>query len=190
MTPRKSVEQELTKAMIMDAARELFINEGYSAVSMRQIGKTLGYSHGSIYYHFKNKAALFSAMVSEDFHTLNELLHSIVDNEEIPQEQKLEMIFRRFIEFGLTFRKQYELMFLFHDKELSSHLESAPYESYHKFALAVQQISEKPLNIQHIWSIFLSLHGFVTHYLHSEQTVEDLHNLISSHVKFLVQSCK
>lgn len=63
MSPRKSGHPELTREMIMDAARDLFVQKGYQHVSMRQIAKELNYSHGAIYYHFKNKAELFYALV-------------------------------------------------------------------------------------------------------------------------------
>ena len=58
MSPRKAVKQELTREMIMNVARNLFVQQGYQHTSMRKIATELGYSHGSIYYHFKNKAEL------------------------------------------------------------------------------------------------------------------------------------
>ena len=74
MSPRKSVLQELTREMIMEAARNLFVRNGYQHVSMRQIAKELGYSHGALYYHFENKAALFYALVEEHFFMLEKIL--------------------------------------------------------------------------------------------------------------------
>ena len=40
---------------------------------MRSI-RHLGYSHGSLYYHFKEKAELFYAIVMKDFNDLSDLL--------------------------------------------------------------------------------------------------------------------
>lgn len=187
MSPRKAVEKELTREMILEAAHVMFIELGYQKVSMRQIAKELGYSHGSLYYHFKNKAELFSALVQEDFHKLNQLLFSVVQNEALSNEEKLEAIFTSYIEFGLTYPKQYELMFLFHDRDLSQCLEEAPYKSYHNFAVSVQSLIQNNLSIPLIWSTFLSLHGFVTHYLHSGQTYEDIRALAILHAKFLIK---
>lgn len=187
MAARKAVEKELTTGMILEAARDMFIEQGYNKVSMRQIAKQLGYSHGSLYYHFKNKAELFSALVQEDFHKLDTLLFSVVNNAELSNETKIETIFTSYIEFGLTYPKQYELMFLFHDKDLSQCLEEAPYKSYHNFAVAVQGLISNSLSIPLIWSTFLSLHGFVTHYLHSGQTYEDIKALAVLHARFLIK---
>ena len=78
MSPRKSVQRELTREMIMDAARDLFVKKGYQHVSMRQIAKELNYSHGAIYYHFQNKAELFYALVEEHFGLLEQELDRIM----------------------------------------------------------------------------------------------------------------
>lgn len=58
MSPRKLVEKELDKSIILDAARALFADHGYQAISIRMIAKKLGYSSGSLYYHFKDKAEI------------------------------------------------------------------------------------------------------------------------------------
>ncbi|EAO53817.1 Transcriptional regulator, TetR family [Bacillus thuringiensis serovar israelensis ATCC 35646] len=72
MSPRKAVKQELTREMIMNVARELFIAQGYQHTSMRKIATELGYSHGSIYYHFKKqKQSYFTPMGgNRDFHLI------------------------------------------------------------------------------------------------------------------------
>lgn len=44
-----------TKEKILSAALDLFCVDGYSTVSIRDIGKTVGIKESSIYYHFKNK---------------------------------------------------------------------------------------------------------------------------------------
>ena len=42
--------------------------------------------------------------------------------------------------------------------------------------------------IQEIWSIFLSLHGFVTHYLRHVTSFEDVRELAHLHVNFLLKA--
>src|SRR5690606_18930731 len=119
MSPRKQVKEELSREKIMDVAHELFVQKGYQHVSMRQIAKELNYSHGAIYYHFTNKADLFYAMVVQDFELLNSVLNQII-NQEISPEEKVKKILLGYIEFGLTHRSQYELMFLINDEEVKS----------------------------------------------------------------------
>ncbi|MDR4887298.1 TetR/AcrR family transcriptional regulator [Fredinandcohnia sp. QZ13] len=186
MSPRKQVQEELSREKIMDVAHELFVQKGYQHVSMRQIAKELNYSHGAIYYHFNNKADLFYAMVVQDFELLNQVLQQII-NQDIPPDEKLKKILLGYIEFGLTHKSQYELMFLINDEEVKSCIQQEPMESYGMFANVISNLSNQKASIQDIWSIFLSIHGFVTHYCRSNQTYDDVKNLARSHVEYILK---
>lgn len=187
MTPRRTVQQELTKEMIMDAARDLFSEKGYQHVSMRQIAKELGYSHGALYYHFKNKAELFYALVENHFSMLNTVLDQIMKKEMEPRE-KLREIFTGFIQFGLTYQSHYEIMFLIKDEEVRNFMNEEPNHTYEKFAKSVYSLCEKNVSIQDVWSIFLSLHGFVTHYCRHVVGYEDVKGLAEAHANFLLRA--
>ncbi len=187
MTPRKSVARELTREMIMDAARDLFVKNGYMHVSMRQIAKELGCSHGAIYYHFKNKAELFYALVQEHFYMLDQKLEEILSKNLNPTE-KLNEVLLGFIEFGLTNQSHYEIMFLIKDEEVKNFISEGPDKVYEKFAQSVQSLCDKKITIQEIYSIFLSLHGFVTHYCRHVNTYEDVKEFAKVHVKFLLKN--
>ncbi|WP_453990804.1 TetR/AcrR family transcriptional regulator [Bacillus nitroreducens] len=185
MSPRKQVKEELSREKIMDVAHELFVQKGYQHVSMRQIAKELNYSHGAIYYHFKNKADLFYAMVVEDFKMLNDVLNQII-SQKLPPNEKVKKILLGYIEFGLTHKSQYEVMFLLNDEEVKSFIQQEPNESYQMFAVAISKLTNQKASIQDIWSIFLSIHGFVTHYCRSNQTFDDVKSLAESHVEFIL----
>lgn len=164
------------------------MEKGYRAVSMRQIAAKLNVSHGSIYYHFKNKVTLFYAIVAEGFSQLDEELESTLSME-VGHKEKLREIFMTFIRFGVTHSNHYEMMFLMKDEELNTLMNQEPNESYNKFAAAVYQLCD-PQNVttQKIWSAFLSLHGFVTHYFRSEQTFEEIEGLAKQHADFILKS--
>ncbi|MBB6445394.1 TetR/AcrR family transcriptional regulator [Bacillus benzoevorans] len=187
MSPRKSVQQELTREMIMNAARDLFAQKGYQHVSMRQIAKELNYSHGAIYYHFKNKAELFYALVEEHFHMLNTELNHILQLE-LETEEKLRQIFIGYIRFGLSYQSHYEIMFLIKDEEIKDYLNQGPNLTYENFAQNVHALCGKNIALQDIWSVFLSLHGFVTHYCRHVAGFAEIESLANSHAKFLVKA--
>ncbi|HEK9100887.1 TetR/AcrR family transcriptional regulator [Bacillus pfraonensis] len=187
MSPRKAVKQELTREMIMNAARDLFIKLGYQHTSMRKIATELGYSHGSIYYHFKNKAELFYAMVEQDFQLLNEKLDEI-NAQNLQREEQLKSVLFGFIEFGLRNQSHYEIMFLIKDDELKECLADGPNVSYEKFASVISSLCKGNINAMTVWSVFLSLHGFVAHYCGSGQTFEDVQDLAKEHVNFIAKS--
>lgn len=184
--PRKANQPELTREMIMNAARDLFTEKGYQQVSMRQIAKELGYSHGSIYYHFQNKAELFSALVDDHFKLLEARLSEII-NDDINENDKLQKILLGYIEFGLTHQSHYEIMFLTKDKEVRYYINQSPNEVYQKFSASMYTLSKQKLQIKEIWSIFLSIHGFVTHYLGHIVSFEDVKEAAVSHVNFLLR---
>ncbi|TYS67621.1 TetR/AcrR family transcriptional regulator [Sutcliffiella horikoshii] len=187
MTPRKAVTNELTQGMVMNAARELFRKKGYQQVSMRQIATELGYSHGAIYYHFKNKAELFYAMIESDFKELDQWLDNVMI-QDLDNKIKLKQVLLEFIRFGLTHKSQYEMMFLLSDEEVKSYVNKGPNESYEKFAEALLELSNKSISIQQAWTIFLSLHGFVSHYCRCEADYEEVKGLAQSHVNFILAS--
>ncbi|PFK42199.1 TetR family transcriptional regulator [Bacillus cereus] len=187
MSPRRAVKQELTREMIMNAARDLFIKQGYQHTSMRKIAAELGYSHGSIYYHFKNKAGLFYAMVEQDFQLLNKKLDEITALN-LKQEEQLKAVLFGFIEFGLRNQSHYEIMFLIKDDELKECLADGPNVSYEKFASVISTLCKGSINVMTVWSVFLSLHGFVAHYCGSGQTFEDVQGLAKAHVEFIAKS--
>lgn len=183
---RKAVERELTKDTIMDAAGKLFVEHGYRHISMRQIAKELGYSHGSLYYHFINKAELFYSLVDRNFAQLEEKMNGVL-RLEAGEEDILRAMFLAFIEYGVNHQHDYEIMFIIRDEELNHSLQDKPNRSYESFAQAVFRLTGREIEVSQIWSVFLSLHGFVCHYIKSGQTYNDVKALAESHADNLLK---
>ncbi len=53
---------EAIKKMIVDAALQICIEDGYKEVTVRRIGDMIGYSTGVIYYHFKDKQDIIDCL--------------------------------------------------------------------------------------------------------------------------------
>lgn len=190
MSPRKAVDKELSRPRIMEAARALFAEHRYRAVSMRMIATKLGYSHGALYYHFKEKAELFCALVAEDFIRLNELLQEVVAaGAALPGRSLLEKVMLEFIRFGLENKKHYEIMFMIDDPDLRRYAQPEKDRSYLLFAGVVseqlQRMNGRPADARTVWSLFLSLHGFVSYYVETDQSYDDLRGLAERHAAFL-----
>src|SRR5690606_34036572 len=98
------------------------------------------------------------------FLMLNQTVEAIVEGEGTNKE-KLRQLFLGYIEFGLTHQNHYEIMFMIKDEEVRNFINESPMVTYQNFAKEVSKLSEKEMTIQEIWSIFISLHGFVSHYL-------------------------
>ncbi len=64
-----------TRAKIMDATRAFIVREGVGRLSIDKIVKESGTSKGAFLYHFKNRKALFCALVEEYVDHLNERMN-------------------------------------------------------------------------------------------------------------------
>ncbi len=52
-----------TRQAVLEAAYDLFLEQGFAATSMRQVAKKAGVALGGIYNHFPSKEAIFAELV-------------------------------------------------------------------------------------------------------------------------------
>ena len=67
---RQEREREAVARAILDAARDLFVSEGYHNVSIRKIAERIEYSPAAIYSYFPSKDHIFFALAEEGFRML------------------------------------------------------------------------------------------------------------------------
>ncbi|SCK35446.1 transcriptional regulator, TetR family [Variovorax sp. HW608] len=63
MVRRTKEEAQETRQRLLDAAEVLFQSQGVSQTTLQQIAQQAGATRGAIYWHFKDKADLFNAMM-------------------------------------------------------------------------------------------------------------------------------
>jgi AcrR family transcriptional regulator len=107
---RRERERIETREKILDAARELFIAEGYDGVSMRKVAEKIEYSPTAIYVHFNDKEQLFLELCHSDFRRLAESFAVFAQTPD-PVE-RLRRIGHAYIDFGLKNPNHYRLMFM------------------------------------------------------------------------------
>ena len=82
---RKTKEQaEQTRQKILNAARKMFFQNGVAKTSLEHIAKEAGVTRGAIYWHFKDKTALFFALQQSACVPIDEGMQKIFKN---PQYQ-------------------------------------------------------------------------------------------------------
>ncbi|MEO8023585.1 TetR family transcriptional regulator [Polaromonas sp.] len=63
MVRRTKEEALATRHKLLDAAEQLFQAQGVSRTSLQDIARRAGVTRGAVYWHFKDKADLFNAMM-------------------------------------------------------------------------------------------------------------------------------
>jgi AcrR family transcriptional regulator len=107
---RRQREREKVRELIIAAARELFVEQGYEAVTMRGIARKIDYTAAAIYFHFANKEALLTEICVRDFHSLAVQFASCEPDAD-PVE-KLILCGDRYIRFAIEHPSQYRLLFM------------------------------------------------------------------------------
>ena len=110
---RREREKEALRQDILDAARELFVKEGFENVSMRRIAEKIEYSPTTIYLYFEDKAALFMAICEETFAKLANQMATIAKSSDDPVEA-LRRGCRAYVDFGLKYPNHYRVTFINH----------------------------------------------------------------------------
>ena len=75
--PRQSTGEKA----ILDAAVELFSENGYDGVSMRQIAEAAGVSKSNIYHHFASKDALYLGILHGSAQHLSEIVEDLAEGD-------------------------------------------------------------------------------------------------------------
>src|SRR5690606_31900972 len=99
---------------ILDTTRRLLLDEGYASLSMRKIGRAVGFSATSLYLYFENKDALFHALIDEGMAQLYDRLHDASERHAADPVDRLKALCRTYVDFGLEQRDSYEIMFVLH----------------------------------------------------------------------------
>jgi AcrR family transcriptional regulator len=108
---RREREKESLRQEILDAARELFAEQGYESVSMRKIAERIEYSPTTIYLYFNDKDELLFSLCQETFSKLVKYIETISDAQSGPVE-KLKMGLRAYVDFGLQYPNHYKVTFM------------------------------------------------------------------------------
>jgi AcrR family transcriptional regulator len=108
---RRKREKENLRQEILDAARELFVNEGYENVSMRKLAERIEYSPTTIYLYFKDKAELLYQLTEETFAKLAQRLEEIKQKGGDPLDC-LRLGCLAYVHFGLKHPDHYRVTFV------------------------------------------------------------------------------
>lgn len=82
MARKTKAEAAATREALLDAAEEVFFAKGVARTSLEQIARHANLTRGAVYWHFKDKADLFKALVER----VRIPFQSLMDEVAIPDE--------------------------------------------------------------------------------------------------------
>jgi AcrR family transcriptional regulator len=170
-TDRIERERHAKRTLMLEAARELFLESGYDAVTLRAVAQRIEYSTTAVYVHFKDKRDLIDQMVAEDFAKFTAALHSVEQVQ--PALLRLQRLGGAYVDFALSLPRHYQLLFLNpppHDAKALSPAQPPP--GLDGFRLLVTTIEECLADgafrhdLRDAWSIaqvvWAAVHGLVS----------------------------
>ncbi|BCS32330.1 TetR family transcriptional regulator [Luteitalea sp. TBR-22] len=107
---RRQRQKAQVRQEILTAARAMFAEEGFEAVTMRKLAARIEYSPTAIYLHFKDKHAVLEAVCEETFGQLAERLAKLAAKG-LPPLEFLREGLRLYVQFGLQHPSDYTLTF-------------------------------------------------------------------------------
>ncbi len=185
ISERKDREKAEMRKIILDAAMELFVKEGYSGISIRKIAEKIEYSPGSIYTYFKDKDSIFYALHVEGFEKLYQ--KQIAAQGINDPVERLMAHGRAYIEFALENQEYYDLMFILREP-IDFICKNERLDWTHgkrSFELVVRNISEcqaagmfKNQNAVTVAFLFWSIvHGMVSIIIRRGSAIEKVHDM-------------
>jgi AcrR family transcriptional regulator len=111
-TERKPRGQGATRhGEILDAAKRLFLTDGYERTTIRKIAAEVGVSSAALYVYFPDKDAILRAIAESTFETLLACLEES-QREGASELERLRTGMRAYVGFGLAHPDEYRLTFL------------------------------------------------------------------------------
>src|SRR5215831_4189058 len=107
---RQERDREAVRRAILDAARELFVSEGYQNVSIRKIAERIEYSPAAIYGYFPSKDDIFFALAEEGFGLLHR--DGVSELDTLHPLDGVRAIFWRLYRFSCEHPQYFALMFV------------------------------------------------------------------------------
>lgn len=105
---RRERERQALTERILDAAREMFVRDGYEAVTLQRIAEAVEYTPGAIYQYFKDKRALVMAIIRADYLDIRDTL---IGCREIPDPiERLMTMAKLYAAWGVAHPNHYRLM--------------------------------------------------------------------------------
>lgn len=122
---RNAQQKSAVRKVILVAAREIVVQKGFAALSIRKLAEAVGYAPGTIYLYFKNRDALTREICLQGFAELSAQMDLVVTAD--PQE-RLTALLNAYANFALENPETYRLSFMEDPRFAEEMMRAAPLE--------------------------------------------------------------
>ncbi|MDE2428775.1 MAG: TetR family transcriptional regulator [Burkholderiales bacterium] len=129
MARKTKEEAQETYVALLDAAEQVFAERGVTKTTLNDVASAAGMTRGAIYWHFKDKNALFRAMCDRAFLPMEVLLNEIVDapdQDPIAALRKMNVHFLQQVSGDVRQRRVFDI--IFHRCEKTGDMSAFPAE--------------------------------------------------------------
>jgi len=138
---RKERQKEELRTKILEAAKQLIMEQGFEQTSIRMIADRIEYSPTTIYLYFKDKDDIYHSLHSEGFTILNQYFRALEHVSE-PFE-RLKALSKAYISFAMENGEFYDLMFIIRSPMESLSKEMGDWEEGKRaFGFLIQTIND------------------------------------------------
>jgi AcrR family transcriptional regulator len=184
------------RAEILETAKQLFVEEGYVATTIRRIAAKIGISSTALYVYFSDKDAILVEICDKTFAGLIVELDEVRRDAQDPLDALTKSL-ERYIRFGLDHPNEYELTFLTRRtkelQKLKPENENLGMRAFGRFRdcvdAAVRTGATNDLDTERLTQqLWAAIHGLVALLLlHAEFPWGEVNSLVKGHVTMLVQ---
>lgn len=108
---KKRGEGHTRREEILQAAKELFLEQGYEATTIRRIADRVGVSAPALYLYFQDKEQMMLALCDQTFGYLIVSIGEIENTVSDPRE-RIRRFGEAYLKFGMAHPDEYKLIFL------------------------------------------------------------------------------
>ncbi|NUO48196.1 MAG: TetR/AcrR family transcriptional regulator [Polyangiaceae bacterium] len=107
---RREREKLALQQKIIDKGREILVNEGPAALTMRRLADEIEYTAGALYAHFADKEKLVRAICQTDFEAFTSQFSSAMAEKD--PLKRLRLLAKLYARFALEHPAQYKILFV------------------------------------------------------------------------------
>ena len=117
---RRKRERENRKTAILKAARRLFLEKGFKAVTVESIAKKAELSKGSIYLYFNSKEEIYAHILLSDIDKFHDRISNLLENTLSPSEMLIKLA-NIYVDFFLNDRELFRILmtFMLHTSDMN-----------------------------------------------------------------------